>query len=167
MVLHTIHLYRVDPTIFCPWFLCARTWEPGGASGWLLKSWFPLTMACADSLGFNLELLSRFKVRSACAISRSHSLIGNACGRDANPARKWFLNVRIARSAAFLRCWAGGTTWYAILYFFSAALSSFDISLSRMYINGFIPLCINSSVCKRKAFFRSAARRDCTGIAFI
>ena len=72
----------------------------------------------------------------AWGIRRSHSRKGKLGLQDAKPAKKWFLKVWIARSAA-LRLWMwGGTSWKEMSLFFSAFLKSFEISLSRMYFSG-------------------------------
>ena len=57
-------------------FECITTFVPGGASGVALKSKFPNKKACADSAGFTLDPLSKFKVRKHWSRSLSHSAIG-------------------------------------------------------------------------------------------
>ena len=65
--------------------------------------------------------------------SLSHSLIGKSGGHDANPARKWFLKVRIARSAALRRWMYGGANSKSNLLFIIALFKSSEHSLSNMY----------------------------------
>ena len=83
--------------------------------------------------------LSKFKVSSAWGTKRSHSHMEKFLSTPARIAKTWFLNVRIARSAA-LRQWTyGGTSWYLMLFFANAHLSLFEASLSMIYIFGCDP----------------------------
>ena len=114
-------------------FLCITTLVPGGANGVLLKLKFPKRYAYADNFGLTCAFLSRFNVVVYCGRSLSHSSIGKVGSKDTNPAKKWFLKVLIALSAAFLRCTCGGTNWYDIFCFTKLAFRSANASLSKMY----------------------------------
>ena len=87
---------------------------PGGANGDLLKSKLPNKYAQADKFGLTLELRSKFRVNSAWVTNLSHSRNGKSGSQVAKPAKKRFLKVRIARSAALRLCWCGGTSLYSI-----------------------------------------------------
>jgi len=76
----------------------------------VLKSKFPNRYACDDNFGFTRELRRRLRERWAWGSRRSHSDIGNDESADARPAKKLFLNICIARSAALRRCAWGGTS---------------------------------------------------------
>ena len=92
-------------------FLCIRTCVPGGPSGVLLKLKVPCSCAHADNLGLSLDARNRFNVMVAWSSSLSHKCKGKSLSTLHNPAMKWFLNVLIARSAAFRRWMPGGTSW--------------------------------------------------------
>ena len=63
----------------------------------------------ADCEGSMVTCLSKFKVSSACGSKRSHKFLRKSGATPARIERKCALNVRIARSAALLRCVCGGT----------------------------------------------------------
>ena len=67
---------------------------------------------------------------SAWTRRRSHSASGKSLSHEAKPAIQWFLNVLMARSAAFLRCILGGVNSYCFLFFVSACFRSRLHSLS-------------------------------------
>ena len=62
-----------------------------------------------DRFGLIIDLCMRFIVVVACYNSLPQSCNGKFGLTLHNHAIKWFLNVRIARSAAFLRCMFGVT----------------------------------------------------------
>ena len=66
----------------------------------------------------------------AAGISLSHSVIGKSGSQVAMPARRWFLYVRIARSAALILCMWGGVSWKVCLAFTIAFFNAVDASLS-------------------------------------
>ena len=66
--------------------------------------------------------------------------MGNSGSSVAKPEMKWFLNVRIARSAALVLCMLGGVSWYVNCFLIMAFLRSLDASLSIMYVEGAKPL---------------------------
>ena len=81
-----------------------RTQIPGGAKGDRLKSTAPCTWAWADDLGLILEPRRRLSDSSAFGNNLSHKCNGKCLSTLHRPAMKWFLNMRIARSAALRRC---------------------------------------------------------------
>jgi hypothetical protein len=85
-------------------------------------------------LGLIRDVRRRFRVIVAWGTSLSHRCIGKLGSVVARPAMKWFLNVRMARSAAFARWTPGGTNWYWMcsvsMYRFSTAEHSLSIRCS-------------------------------------
>ena len=71
--------------------------------GVALKSYRPFICSHADSLGLIRDPRIKFSVSSACGNVLSHRCMGNWVSMDHHPAAKWFLAVRIARSAALVR----------------------------------------------------------------
>ena len=90
-------------------FSWTSTLVPGGAIGVVLKSKLPNNAAYADNDWFRRAERSKFNVILHCGRSRSHSREGNCGSHVYKPAIRWFLYVRIARSAAFRRWMCGGT----------------------------------------------------------
>ena len=121
-------------------FACMTTFVPGGERETLFKSWFPCREAHDERRGFIRDDQSRLSVSSHWGSNLSHSWIGKAGSQDARPAKKWFLNVRMAHSSAFRRCWWGGTSLYCCLFFNIPNLKSPEHSLSKIYNLGVIPL---------------------------
>ena len=77
---------------------------------------------------------------SACGRRRSHCDLGNAGLTLARIMRKCALKVRMARSAAFLQCISGGTSWnlhfqVLVMVAFYAAFAS----LSNIWVVTAIP----------------------------
>ena len=70
-------------------------------------------------------------------MSLSHWFIGKVASTDAILAVRWFLNVQLARSAAFLLCMCG---------FVMTCLSWNDTSVSRIWNLGYIPLLMSRLV---------------------
>jgi hypothetical protein len=66
--------------------------------------------AWADSCGFILERQRRLIVMGHWGNSLPHRLRGKYLLVEQTPAMKLFLNVRMARSAAFRRCTWGGAS---------------------------------------------------------
>ena len=112
---------------------------PGGNKGVLLKSNTPFNCDHADNFGLIFEFLSKLSVNSAWGSRRSHSVIGNCGLQVARPLHKWFLNVRMAASAAFHRCWYGGANWYVPSNDLIVDCTSLGHSLSK--INNCFSLC--------------------------
>ena len=73
---------------------------PGGARGVSLKSKSPNESAWADFRGFILDVRSKFSVKVACSSNLCHWEMGKCGSALHSPVIKWFLNVRMARSAA-------------------------------------------------------------------
>ena len=84
-----------------------NTLVPGGARGVELKSKFSNIPTYADNDGFLLKDRSRLRVSEVWGNRCSHSLIGFFWSHVHNPVMRWFLNVWITLSAAFLRCMCG------------------------------------------------------------
>ena len=84
----------------CSGFSWTMTLVPGGASGVLLKSNAPYSWAYAERFGLRWEARSRLRVRSACGSKQSHSVRLKPGSVPQSVAMKWFLKVRMARSAA-------------------------------------------------------------------
>jgi hypothetical protein len=104
---------------------------PGGAIGWASKSYAPLVPSHADILGCAGHGRSRLTVISACSKSSFHAHMGKLGSTPAIRAIKWFLNVRIARSALFLLCWCGGTRSIWMWCFCRCSVNAMEVSLSR------------------------------------
>ena len=112
---------------------------PGGATGTLLKSWFPLSIAHLESLGFIREVLNKLRVSSHCGRRRSHSWMGYWLSHvGARPLSRWFFKVLIAFLAAFLLCWCGGTNSYFALFRMMANFKSVEHSLSKTFNFGVV-----------------------------
>jgi hypothetical protein len=111
-------------------FSWIRTRIPGGASGVRLKSKSPCTCAYAERCAWRRLDRSRLRVCRACGRSRSHKFMGKSGGTELRPAMKWFLNVRMARSAAFRRCTCGGDNWTSMCWASMNWRSALDASLS-------------------------------------
>lgn len=116
--------------------LWTRTRHPAGPNGVASKLKGPKRSSHAESEGLQWLARRRFSVSSACGMSRSHRSAGKVGAVPARMDRKWALNVRIARSAAFRRCTCGGTSWkvhpFDVIAFWKAMLAS----LSRICIIG-------------------------------
>ena len=93
----------------------------------MISPW--LTLICFDvyhhfcswwckwcSVGFRREFRNKLIVSSVWGSNLSHSWIGNFGSVKAIPASRWFLNVLIARSAAFRLCTLVGATWKLTCY---------------------------------------------------
>ena len=65
---------------------------------------------------------------------------------DANPAAKWFLNVHIARSDAFLLWICGGFSCTTDIIFFCFRFNAVDASLSIMLNVGACPAFLNCRI---------------------
>ena len=95
---------------------------PGGASGVLLKSNGILIDVYGDLLGLRLDCLNKFNVNIHFLIRGENKCIGEFGSVLKNPEMKWFFQVRIYISDAFLLCTPGGTIWtynpWLLLYFF-------------------------------------------------
>ena len=85
------------------------TLVPGGPSGVAIKLKAPCSWAYAESLLLMVDVRSRLRVMVAWSMRRSHRCLGNDGSHEHRVEMKWFLKVRIARSAALARCWLGGT----------------------------------------------------------
>ena len=70
--------------------------------GVALKSNFSKICEYADNLGFVLGVCNRFMVISTCFAIRHNRSIGFFLSNDANHYTKWFLNVSIEFSAAYI-----------------------------------------------------------------
>ena len=71
--------------------------------GVLLKSYCPQTWAYAESFGLMRDPRRRLSVQVACGSRRSHRWMGKFGSVVHSPAIRWFLKVRMARSAALRR----------------------------------------------------------------
>ena len=60
----------------------------GGAHGFLLKSWTPLSTWNADTCGCTLEVRSKLSESCACYISLHHSMVGKSLSPMLSPATK-------------------------------------------------------------------------------
>lgn len=76
---------------------------PMGHHGTLLKSWTPSRTWYADTFGWTLEVRSMFRESCACGINLDQIAAGQCLSMVQNPEIRWFLNVWMARSAAFTR----------------------------------------------------------------
>ena len=83
---------------------CTNTRVPGGPIGVRLKSNTPLSCAYAESFGLMRDPRNKFRVVRAWGKRRSHRRNGSSGSVLQRMAIKWFLKVRIARSAALRRC---------------------------------------------------------------
>ena len=119
---------------------CTSTRIPGGAMGSLLKLYGPNNCDHAECLGLIRDPRSRLMVMSACGNNRSHRLTGKSMSVLHRPAMKWFLNVRIARSAALVRCCPGAASWYLILLTLKYDFIIPEHSLSSICTCGPLPL---------------------------
>lgn len=72
--------------------------------------------------------------------SSDHRFIGNCGLTEHSPAMKWFLNVRMARSAALRLCTCGGTNCRLTLFFLMARSRLSEVSLSITWNRGVWPL---------------------------
>ena len=96
--------------------LWTKTLVPGGARGVALKSKLVLISVWAERLGFVREEWIRFRLRTALGMIRSHYWDGELGSKEAIPEQRWFLNVKIAHSAALWRCVYGGASCRLTLY---------------------------------------------------
>ena len=110
--------------------------QPAGPSGVASKLKGPKRSSQAESAGLQWLARSRFSVSSACGMSRSHLSAGNEGAVPARTARKWSLNVRIARSAALRRWTCGGTSWKVQPFEVMACRKARLASLSRICTTG-------------------------------
>ena len=108
--------------------------------GSLLKSYGPKSCDQAECFGLIREPCIKLIVRTACGMSLSHKCMGNLASVVHNPAMKWFLKVRIARSAALVRCWPGAASWYLISLVLKYIFIMSEHSLSSMCSCGPHPL---------------------------
>ena len=84
-------------------FACEMILVPGGAIGVLLKSKLPWSWLQAERFGLMREVRSKLSVMTAWGRSLSQRYSGKFLSVLQRPAMKWFLKVRMARSAAFRR----------------------------------------------------------------
>ena len=91
-----------------------------------LKSNFRKICAYANNFGFVLDVLSKFMVIFASLTISHHKQIGKLLSTDANPATKLFLNVHIARSAAFLLCLCVGAYCTTVFSFCNILFNAVD-----------------------------------------
>ena len=110
-----------------------RSLTPDGASGVLSKSNMPCRWAYADIYGHVLEVRKRFNIMKACGSNSSHKYMGNFWCTDASPATRWFLNERIACSAALTRCVCGSTNCQFTSVLFMNLVTAVDALLSKMF----------------------------------
>jgi hypothetical protein len=83
--------------------------------------------------GLRVDRQRRLRVSSACGRSKSQRYGGNTVSTPARIDRKWLLNVRMARSARFLQCMSGGTSWNLAFHLtVMASLFAALASLSRI-----------------------------------
>ena len=83
---------------------------PGWAIGNAFQSYlWPLSWWNADFVGSILDLQRMFRVVAAWFSKWSHKCVGHWLSVEHKPLMKWFLNVCMARSAAFTRWLAGST----------------------------------------------------------
>ena len=120
--------------------ICTSTRMPGGAIGSLLKSYGPNSCDQAECFGLMRDPRMRLMVNTACGMSLSHKCMGNSASVVHNPAIKWFLNVRMARSAALVRCWPGAANWYLMSLVLKYIFIISEHSLSSMCSCGPRPL---------------------------
>ena len=84
-------------------------WNPGGAIGVQLKSYFPSKISYADASGLILEVLSIFRVLFPCSMSWYHMAMGKPLSHVHNLAIKWFYQVWIALYPTLI-IWLYGST---------------------------------------------------------
>ena len=117
-------------------FSCTTTLVPGGAIVVALKLNLPNISAYAEREGLRLADLNKLMVLLQCGRSRSHYLEGNFGSQVYNSGIRWFLYVRMARSAALRRYIYGCTSWYSTWAPLNIVSVSLEHSLLRMCIFG-------------------------------
>ena len=86
----------------------------------------------------------RFSVITACGKRLYHLFKGKFLCAVHNPAMKWFFNVLIALSAAFLQWHPAGANWTVIFSSVSRnSMRSVETSLSRMWKVGLSPAALS------------------------
>ena len=75
--------------------------------------------------------------------SRRHHKCSGKLGFTHSAAMKWFLNVRIALSAALRRCMPGGASWKSISASTRNCFRSVDASLSSLWSCGRSPAAVS------------------------
>ena len=85
------------------------------------------------------EPRSKLRVMSACGRSFSHRIKGKSGSVLQRPAMKWFLKVRMARSAALRRWMWGGASWKSMSWLSMNCMSAVDASLSSRWRLGLSP----------------------------
>ena len=93
----------------------------------------------ADTVGAMFICHVMLSVLSACGRSQSHMCMGKVLSAPARIDLKWFLNMLITFSAAFLLCMFGGTFWYSMPCSLIACRSSPDywVCVSLLWCHNF------------------------------
>ena len=112
---------------------------PGGAHGVLSKSNFPSRDAYAESLGYTLDVRSRFNESCPCSRSSFHNCAGKSLSVVHKPEIKWSLKVWIALSAALNLRLCGSTSCSLIFSFYRYVLIVLDATLSNIFKFGLYP----------------------------
>ena len=116
----------------------------------------------AERDGLVLALQSKFNVKLACGMSRSHSNIRKFGLTDAMPALKYFFHVWIDCSAK-LRQWEfGDTNWNFAELDLKACFNSPKILLSNTHTSGLLPVAENLLRIFCHAFVNVSALRSFT-----
>ena len=84
---------------------------PGVESGVLFIFYNSSSAVYADIPGFRLDCLIKFNANVHCLIRRQNKCIGKYLYLLKSPAMKWFFQVWIDLSTAFILCNPGGTIW--------------------------------------------------------
>lgn len=120
----------LDYKVRCCGFRCTTVLIPGGAIRCLLKSYWPGRYTSTEIFWLILVGCNILRVRIACSSNLFHNFSRQLGSTELTPAIKWFLNVRMVRSAAFLQCTCGGTISKLQLFFCISSSSSEGASLS-------------------------------------
>ena len=110
-------------------FECIIILVPGGAINILLRLCTPLIHAHADNLGLIWEVRNKLIIISLYLNNLFHSVMGKSGSYVANPASRWFVDVRITISVEFLQCWRGGTNSNVESVFKIASLSKWFVDV--------------------------------------
>ena len=92
-------------------FLCMMTRHPSGMMGVASKSKGLLKYSQDKMIGLRVACWKILRISSDCSRRRSHRYFGKALSMPTRIARKWYLKVRMVRSAVLRQCKSRGMSW--------------------------------------------------------